>query len=232
MDFRPNPQVSGSRPTPVTPTPTTVGKKETKPSTPETIWSSGRWMQILSLVIVIGIAILLASVALAVGRGSNTNESQYISNSRYQAVFLSNGQVYFGKIINLNSQYVRLANVYYLTQGTSTDKNSNADYSLVKLGCQQIHDPTDQMVINRSQVTFWENLESSGKVVTTIQQFQKQNPKGPDCTQVSNQTQASDTSAAAQGSNTAAQSSSSTSSNTTNATNTNSSTTTGSNTTK
>jgi hypothetical protein len=171
------------------------------------MWSSGRWMQILSLVIVIGIAVLLAGVALAVGRGSNTNESQYISTSKYQAVFLNNGQVYFGKIINLNSQYVRLANVYYLTQGTSssTDKtDTSTNYSLVKLGCQQIHDPTDQMVINRSQVTFWENLEADGKVVTSIQQFQKQNPKGPDCTQVSNQTQASDTSAAAQGASTGA----------------------------
>jgi hypothetical protein len=202
MDFRPNPQASGNRPTPVTPAPTVANKKETKLSSVESMWSSGRWMQILSLVIVIGIAVLLAGVALAVGRGSNTNESQYISTSKYQAVFLNNGQVYFGKIINLNSQYVRLANVYYLTQGTSssTDKtDTSTNYSLVKLGCQQIHDPTDQMVINRSQVTFWENLEASGKVVTSIQQFQKQNPNGPDCTQVSNQTQASDTSATAQG---------------------------------
>src|SRR5882757_4048408 len=105
MDFRPNPQVSGNRPTPVTPAPTVASKKETKLSSVESMWSSGRWMQILSLVIVIGIAVLLAGVALAVGRGSNTNESQYISTSKYQAVFLNNGQVYFGKIINMNSQY-------------------------------------------------------------------------------------------------------------------------------
>jgi hypothetical protein len=80
-----------------------------------------------------------------------------------------------------------MSNIYYLTQ--NGDNSSN--YSLVKLGCQQIHDPLDQMVINRSQVTFWENLNADGKVVKSIQQFQKENPNGPDCSQVSNQTQAS-----------------------------------------
>jgi hypothetical protein len=199
MDFRPNPQPNSSRPTPVAPAVVVTNKKETQNPRMGGILSSGRWIQILSLVIVTGVAILLASVALAIGRGSNTNESQYISSSKYQAVFLNNGQVYFGKILNLNSQYVRMSGIYYLTQGTTTDGKTSSSYSLVKLGCQQIHDPTDQMVINRSQVTFWENIESSGKVATSIQQFQKQNPKGPDCTQVSNQTQASDTSTSAQG---------------------------------
>ena len=199
MDFRPNPQPSSSRPTPVTPAAVVASTKETQKSGVGSMLKSGRWLQVLSLIIITGVAILLASVALAIGRGNRTDESQYISSSKYQAVFLNNGQVYFGKILNLNSQYVRMSSVYYLTQGTTSDGKTSSDYSLVKLGCQQIHDPTDQMVINRSQVTFWENLVASGKVVTSINQFQKQNPNGPDCSQVSNQTQASDSSTSAQG---------------------------------
>jgi len=144
-------------------------------------------MGIITAVLLIGVAILIAAIALAFTRGNNDNEFKYVDSGKYQAVFLNNGQVYFGNIDNLNSQYVRLTNVYYLTQsGDST----NSNYSLVKLGCQQIHDPLDEMVVNRAQVTFWENLSKDGKVVKSIEQFKQQNPKGPDCSQVSNQTQA------------------------------------------
>ena len=129
---------------------------------------------------------------------NNAEQQKFVTSSGYQAVFLTNGQVYFGDISEISSDFIRLQNIYYLTQNTSTAANgqttTDGNYTLVKLGCQQIHDPIDQMVIQRSQVSFWENLNSAGKVVTSIKQFQKENPKGPDCSQVSNQTQASGTS--------------------------------------
>lgn len=185
MDFRQTTQPNSARPATVTAAPVTPEHKEEKNSGSKKK-NGGKWMRVLNSIVLIGVAILLVGIALAFTR-SNDNEAKYVDSSKYQAVFLNNGQVYFGNIDNLNGQYVRLTNVYYLTQsGTSTSSN----YSLVKLGCQQIHDPLDEMVINRSQVTFWENLSSSGKVVTSINQFKKQNPNGPDCSQVSNQTQA------------------------------------------
>lgn len=154
-----------------------------------------KWFKILNFVVLVGVAVLLVAVALAVSRSGSTNEYKYVNSKDYQAVFLNNGQVYFGNVSSINSQYVKLSNIYYLTQNTTTDKNgqtvTDGNYSLVKLGCQQIHDPLDQMVINRDQVTFWENLNEKGKVVQSIEQFKKQNPNGPDCSQVSNQTQAS-----------------------------------------
>ncbi len=122
-------------------------------------------------------------------------QSGFVDDSKYQAVFLTNGQVYFGNVTDINNNFVRLNNIYYLTQNTTTATNGSAtadgNYTLVKLGCQQIHNPTDEMLISQNQVSFWENLEDKGKVVTSIKAFQKQNPKGPDCTQVSSQTQAS-----------------------------------------
>jgi hypothetical protein len=96
-----------------------------------------------------------------------------------------------------------MTNIYYLTQNSSSSSSSSSNnYSLVKLGCQQIHDPLDAMVINRSQVTFWENLNANGKVVSSIKQFQQQNPNGPNCSQVSTQTQASSGSSSTQGATT------------------------------
>jgi hypothetical protein len=213
MDFRQITQPASGRPAPAASTSNTPDRQEDKRPSVE----KGRrgWLQIFNGILLIGIALLIGLVALAITHVSSTNEGKFVDTSKYQAVFLNNGQVYFGNITSLNSQYVRMGNIYYLTQSAaSTTSSSNNNYSLVKLGCQQIHDPYDSMVINRDQITFWENLQDSGKVVSSIKQFIKQNPNGPDCSQVSSQTQASTsaTQGATTGSNTG---SSSTTTNTT-----------------
>ncbi|MBC7707914.1 hypothetical protein H7Y63_01690 [Polaromonas sp.] len=38
------------------------------------------------------------------------------------------------------------------------------------------------MVINRSQVTFWENLQDNGQVAKAVKTFKTQNPGGQKCT--------------------------------------------------
>jgi hypothetical protein len=130
--------------------------------------------------------LVVATIAYLAFAKDGGDQNKFVDSSKYQAVFLTNGQVYFGNVSDINHDFVRLQNIYYLTQTTA-----DGNYTLVKLGCQQIHDPTDQMVISQTQVSFWENLNDNGKVVTSIKQFKQQNPKGPDCSQVSNQTQAS-----------------------------------------
>jgi hypothetical protein len=50
----------------------------------------------------------------------------------------------------------------------------------VKLGCE-LHEPLDQMVINRDQITFWENLGDNGQVAKAVSTFEKQNPNGQKC---------------------------------------------------
>lgn len=190
MDFRqtvqPNSRPAGA---PVPSSGTEVTKKVNR-------GSSDKWLRVLNTAILFGVAVLVASIAFSFTRSDGANEFKYVNSKDYQAVFLNNGQVYFGNVNSLNTKYVELTNVFYLTQSTATGTAgpataTNGSYTLVKLGCQQIHDPYDQMLINRDQVTFWENLNDSGKVVTSIKQFQKANPNGPDCSQVSNQTQAS-----------------------------------------
>jgi len=153
-----------------------------------------KWLNLLNVVILFGISALLVLLAFSFSRSDNTSESKLVDHNQYQAVFLSNGQVYFGNVTSINNDYVRLVNIYYLTQGstTATDTTTAAadsDYTLVKLGCQQIHHPYDQMIINRSQVTFWENLNKDGKVAQSIESFKKQNPNGPDCSKVTTDTQ-------------------------------------------
>lgn len=201
MDFRQTIQSNNSRPNSASPAPAAPERKEDKGSSRFSKGSGFPWTRLLSVVLLVGVVVLLVGIALAFARGGD-NEGKFVQSSKYQAVFLNNGQVYFGDIQDLNSSYVRMTNIYYLTQSGSGDTSSSTssnNYSLVKLGCQQIHDPLDEMVINRDQVTFWENLNPNGKVVSSIKQFQQQNPSGPNCSQVSNQTQASGSSSATQG---------------------------------
>jgi len=195
MDFRQITQPSGNRP--AASAPEEPERRAEKPSGKKVKTST--WAQLFNGVMLIGIAVLVAAVVVVLTR-SNTKaavaENTFVASSNYQAVFLSNGQVYFGKVTSLNSDYIRMKSVYYLTQN---GESSTSDYTLIKLGCQQIHYPEDAMTINRAQVTFWENLNDKGTVVSKIKEFEKTNPNGPDCTQVSNQTQA-DSNASTQGS--------------------------------
>lgn len=150
-------------------------------------------LTVLKVLVLAGAVLLLVATTLAVVRGGGGNENGLVDTSKYQAVFLNNGQVYFGKAKDVNTRFVKLADVYYLTQSTGTNGQASGDYTLVKLGCQQIHNPQDQMVITREQVTFWENLESSGKVTKSIADFKKQYPNGPNCDEQTSQTPATGT---------------------------------------
>jgi len=142
-----------------------------------------------SIALLLSIAILIGALASYFAFGNTGNESQYINKDEYQAVFVnvngtSGGQVYFGHIQNLTSDYIDLTNVFYIQNQNSSSNNSNSSYTLVKLGCE-LHAPDDQMVINRSQVYFWENLKDSGQVTQKIKQYYQQNPSGQKCSQSS-----------------------------------------------
>ncbi len=98
------------------------------------------------------------------------------SDGKWQAVFLSNGQVYFGNVTKNTNDEVVLKNIYYLQVTTAlqpTDQTANAEQqglSLVKLG-NELHGPKDEMTINKAHVIFVEDLKADGKVVTAIDKY-------------------------------------------------------------
>lgn len=150
----------------------------------------GRSVRIEVFILTLGCAIILALVAIYAAFGNYNGESSQVNSAKYQAVFLNGGATsgsvayttYFGHITKVTPTYMILRNVYYLTTDSSSS-TASASPQLTKLGCQQLHSPYDEMVINRSQVAFWENLQDNGKVVTAIKQFVQQNPNGPNCSQ-------------------------------------------------
>lgn len=90
-------------------------------------------------------------------------QSGLIDETTFQAVFLNNNQIYFGKLKNINSQYPLLNNVYYV----KLESPEAVSGQLVKLG-QEPHGPQDQMVLNRDHILFWENLRPDSTVVQSI----------------------------------------------------------------
>ncbi len=152
--------------------------------------SDSKTMRIMNVTILVLGALIIGLIALYVAIGGGKAENKYVDNTKFQAVFLNGGQVYFGKIHSLNSRFITVDNIYYLRVNQQVQPNqtatantaaANQDVSLAKLGCE-LHGPTDVMVINRDQVLFWENLKTDGQVSKAIADYVKANPKGQDCT--------------------------------------------------
>lgn len=97
----------------------------------------------------------------------------------YQAVFLTSGQVYFGKVAHQNRQFVSLTDIYYLRasqalqppkEGEESAANQQAGLALIKLG-NELHGPVDEMKINRDQILFIEDLKADSKVTEAIKDY-------------------------------------------------------------
>jgi hypothetical protein len=165
-----------------------AGAPMQRPAHPSGKKQRGKVMRIVSAVLLVSVGLLVASLTVYVATGGSKNEADYLNKDKFQAVFLNGGQVYFGKVRDLNDKFITLDNIYYLrvneqAQGaanTNQTQSAQQDISLAKLGCE-LHGPEDEMVINRTQVTFWENLKDDGQVTKAIAEFVKQNPEGQKC---------------------------------------------------
>ena len=145
-------------------------------------------LRLISVVLLFSITVLLVAVAASFVIGPR-KESNFVDSSKMQAVFLNGGQVYFGKITDLNDKYLRMEDIFYLrvNQVVQPNQQSNQqaqnDISLVKLGCE-LHRPSNEMLINRSQIVFWENLkdeEGENTVPGAVKNYKAQYPNGQEC---------------------------------------------------
>ena len=87
-----------------------------------------------------------------------------IPADKYQAVFLTGGQVYFGHMEDTGGSYVTLSNVYYLKEAADL---SQSNLNLVKLG-GELHGPEDTIHIRKDAIAFWENMKDTSRVVQSI----------------------------------------------------------------
>lgn len=144
---------------------------QARPQPKQSIWQAKkRW-------VITGAVLLLLLGILGAWRIYAADVSNVIMKDRYQAVFLANGQVYFGKLGQINDKYFRLTDIYYLdsnsnTQasgvaGTAPQSGTGGQPKLLKMG-KEIHGPENEMIISDKQVLFFENLTPDGTVGKAI----------------------------------------------------------------
>lgn len=137
--------------------------------------SSKRFLKPLIIVIIV---LVIAAVGWFAW-SKTQNVATAIDASKYQAVFFTNGQVYFGKLQPFNEGNMKLTDIYYLQSSAAETKDSKnpqetstdqSNVQLIKLG-DEIHGPEDMMIISKDQVLFYENLKTDGKVAQSIQKY-------------------------------------------------------------
>lgn len=133
-----------------------------------------------TLKLIVGAVITIAVLLAGWFAFSLLLNSARIDSGKYQAVFLTNGQVYFGKLSDSMGAYMHLRDVYYVqakagaagADGTQQASEGQANVELVKLG-NEVHGPIDEMTIRKEQVLFFENLKTDGQVAKTIAEYKK-----------------------------------------------------------
>lgn len=124
---------------------------------------------------VLGVIVVVAVVWS--GYSSWKSYQPNTSGSR-QAIFLGDGQIYFGYASSMKNQIVTLVNVYYLLPATTTDKTpiptTAQKIDLIKLGVGGENDlvgAKDKMEINRDAIKFIEVMRDDSQVNQKIKDY-------------------------------------------------------------
>jgi hypothetical protein len=89
---------------------------------------------------------------------------EVVDRNAYQAVFLTNGTTYFGKLEEQGDQWFTLSDVFYLSAAEETGTQ------LIKRG-SEAQGPKSPMLIPRAQILFIENLRDDGQIVVAIKKY-------------------------------------------------------------
>ena len=180
MDFRGRVNQSSGRPSaPVASQPDGSGQSFVSGSATKSVKKPAKLFRVGALLLLFSVTGLVIALTFLLAFHSDMQKDAILKD-KYQAVFLNNGQVYFGKIASVGGPMLDLRGIYYLqTNGTAsgsttTPSTTDTNVSLVKLGCE-LHAPYDQMLINSDQVIFWENIQDSSQVVKAIDAYKKTN---------------------------------------------------------
>jgi len=91
-----------------------------------------------------------------------------LGRAHYQAVFLTNGQTYFGRYYDRLGAYAKIEDVYYLQQVANTDSNATPDTRIVRRGFE-LHEPSSRMLVPKSAILFVEDLTDASPVAQYMQ---------------------------------------------------------------
>jgi hypothetical protein len=121
------------------------------------------------LVLVVGLVLAQTALSWSVweSRAGPRLLSTGAAGSTY-AVTLANGAVYYGRLSEARSGYIRLTDVYYVQSG-SADPNGHRDNHLVSREKNDWHSPA-AMVIPNDKLLFVEEVGGQSKIAKLIEQ--------------------------------------------------------------
>ncbi len=86
-----------------------------------------------------------------------------IGHAKYQAVFLSNGQTYFGRYLDRFGPYVKIEDAFYIQQIPAQTQGGAAETKIVRRG-SELHEPPGEMLIPKNAILFVEDLREDSQV--------------------------------------------------------------------
>jgi hypothetical protein len=125
---------------------------------------AGTSRSLTTAAIVLGAAIILFAASFWLWQ---RNHSSVSMSTPYQAVLLSNGSAYFGRLEGLGTDYPVLRDVFYV-QSRQDPETKAVSNILVKRG-QEWHAP-DRMILNAKMIVLVEPVSPSSRVAALIAQ--------------------------------------------------------------
>jgi hypothetical protein len=120
------------------------------------------------LLLLIALILLVLAVRTQLFRAGITtlfapSAAEVIDRNAYQAVFLTNGSTYFGKLQEQGDAWFLLSDVFYLSA-------SDQSTQLIKRGTEP-QGPKEPMMIPRDQILFIENMRDDSDITTLIKKY-------------------------------------------------------------
>jgi len=120
--------------------------------------------------------IMVMLVLLSAFIGCSKSDQQIKIDTEYKAVFLDNGQVFFGKIEEVGPTYVMLKDVFYVqSQVVQQEKDKKEVRNILIKRGNEWHGP-DIMYITKQHVVVIEPVSPNSRVAQLIKEAKAQKP--------------------------------------------------------
>jgi len=90
-----------------------------------------------------------------------------VYKGKWQAVYLDNNQVLYGRIRGISRHTIKLTDVYYLQ---TVEVGGKPTSNLVKRGQSEISGPENFLFVNREHVLYWEQVGEDSQVMGIVKQ--------------------------------------------------------------
>lgn len=110
--------------------------------------------------------------------GCNLSEQKINITTEYKAIFLDNGQVFFGQLEKAGASYTVIKDIFYVQRQVVEKDSDNKEVKniLIKRGSEW-HGP-DVMYINNRHIVVIEPVSSGSRVAQLIKEAKVQKPGG------------------------------------------------------